>query len=159
MQFKLPLGVVSQTDIRRLIHELNALNDFFIGAKARQGEMAPPRLSRLLDALSRDNGINLAEESARQSLVSQLQKLTKEAPVIHVSFATEPPAKIVESILAWLRQNIHPHVLLQVGLQPSIAAGCILRTQNKVFDMSLRRHLDKEKDYLLELIKGAVHGR
>lgn len=158
MEFKLPLGVVSAADITRLIRELTALDEFFIAAKARRAgtSITPPRLTRLLDQISKDNKLNLLEASHRQTLSTQLAKLEKTAPLLHISFAAEPPAKFLENILAWLRDNIHPYSLLQVGLQPSIAAGCVLRTPNQVFDMSLRAHLEKEKPYLLELIQGAV---
>lgn len=158
MEFKLSLGVVSAADITRLTRELTALDDFFIAAKARKAgtPISPPRLTRLLDQISAGNQLNLLEASHRKTLASQLAKLEKSAPLLHISFAAEPPAKFLESILAWLRENVHPYSLLQVGLQPSIAAGCVLRTPNQVFDMSLRAHLEKEKPYLLELIKGAV---
>ena len=76
---------------------------------------------------------------------------------MHISFAAEPSVKALETILVWLRDNIHPKVLLQVGLQPAVAAGCVLRTPNKVFDMSLRAYLDRQGDYLVQLIRGAVH--
>jgi F0F1-type ATP synthase delta subunit len=67
--------------------------------------------------------------------------------------------KALEKILLWLRQNVHPQVLLQVGLQPAIAAGCVLRTTNKIFDMSLKAHLSQQTDYLKQLISGAADGR
>ncbi|OGL35842.1 hypothetical protein A3F65_02430 [Candidatus Saccharibacteria bacterium RIFCSPHIGHO2_12_FULL_47_16b] len=158
LEFRLPLGVVSQSDIIRLSRELAAVDEFFIAAKARAAgtPVTPPRLTRLLDEISKENQLNLLQANHRQSLAQQLDKLKGSAPTIQISFAAEPPSKFLERILAWLRENIHQHALVQVGLQPSIAAGCVLRTPNKVFDMSLRAHLDKEKAYLVELIKGAV---
>lgn len=160
MEFKLPLGIVSPSDVARLLRELDNLDEFFIGANARKGgePIQPPRLTRLLDQAAVENKLNLLEASHRKALTEQFNKLQKSAPALHISFATEPPGKILERILIWLRENIHPHTLLQVGLQPSIAAGCVLRTPNKVFDMSLRQHLENQRDYLGELIKGAISG-
>lgn len=161
MEFKLPLGVVSSADIARLLRELANLDEYFLSAQARKGgePIQPPRLTRMLDEVARDNKLNLLETSHRQALTKQLTLLQKNAPLLHISFAAEPPAKILEKILLWLRENIHKYALLQVGLQPSIAAGCVLRTPNKVFDMSLRQHMENQRDYLGELIKGAVSGR
>jgi F0F1-type ATP synthase delta subunit len=79
--------------------------------------------------------------------------------VLHISFASEPTPKSVEPILEWMRNQIHPQTLLQVGLAPSIAAGCVLRTPNKFFDMSIRNHLQKQAHFLGELIAGVVDGR
>ncbi len=158
MQFRLPLAVVTQSDVDRLLRELTSLEEFFIGAKVRAAgtPITPPRLSRQLDQISRGNSLNLLKSLHRQALIEQLKKLQKTAPSVHVSFASEPSAKFLEQILTWLRNNVHPYVMLRVGLQPSIAAGCVLRTPNKIFDMSLRHHLEKEQARLLELIKGAI---
>lgn len=160
MEFKLPINVVSAADLSRIKRELSSLDEYFISANARKGgePNQPPRLTRPLDRIARDNHINLLDESHRKALVVQLDRVELSAPALHISFATEPPSRIIEQVLVWLRENIHPHALLQVGLQPSIAAGCVLRTPNKVFDMSLRRHLEGQRSYLGELIKGAIRG-
>jgi F0F1-type ATP synthase delta subunit len=157
---KLPSIIVSQSDIARLIRELNGLNDFFIGARNRPSgtSMQPPRLSRLMDRLARENEVNLLEEKHRTKLMEMLKDIHKNAPSLHISFAVEPSPKALEQILIWMRQNIHPQVLLSVGLQPAIAAGCILRTTNKIFDLSLRTYLKQQSQYLTQLIRGAVDG-
>jgi F0F1-type ATP synthase delta subunit len=158
---KLPTTLVNQTDLARVLRELNSLNDFFTEARIRSGgtAMNMPKLSRLLDQLARENSVNLLDESERSNLFTSLQAIAKSAPKMHLSFAAEPSFKALEQILIWLRQNIHPHSLVQVGLQPAIAGGCVLRTANKVFDMSLRSNLKKQETYLAQLIKGAADGR
>jgi F0F1-type ATP synthase delta subunit len=158
---KLTPAVVSQTDINRLMRELTGLNDFFVGAKTRAAgtAMQLPKLSRLMDQLSRENGINLLEDADRQKLMQQLETVYKLAPSFHISFAVEPSPKSMERITEWMRQNVHPQTLLSVGLQPAIAAGCVLRTTNKVFDMSLRSHLNNQTKYLAQLIRGVPNGR
>jgi hypothetical protein len=158
---KLPPSVIGEIDINRLQRELNSLNDFFIGATARPAgtSMLLPKLSRSMDQLARDNEVNLLDESHRAKLGEALEHVHATAPSFHISFAVEPSPKALEKILVWLRQNIHPQVLLQVGLQPVIAAGCVLRTTNKVFDMSLRAHLNSQTQQLTKLIQGAADGR
>lgn len=157
---KLPASVISQTDIARLMRELNGLDDFFVGAKARQHGtgMNLPKISRQIDLTARENKLNLLAEADRQRLMDGLKSVYERAPNLHISFAIEPSPKAFEKIIIWLRRNIHPQALVSVGLQPAIAAGCVLRTTNKVFDMSLRAGLNKETDYLKQLIQGAVDG-
>jgi hypothetical protein len=43
---------------------------------------------------------------------------------------------------------------MTVGVQPTIAAGCIMRTTNKYFDFSLRQDFEGKRDLLLEELKG-----
>lgn len=154
----LPAAVVSDGDISRLSRELDSLNDFFLSAAARKAGSAllPPRVTRILNTIATDAKYNLLDAEQRQSLAEELENIQTAAPVMHISFATEPSPQVIEQVLVWLRTNIHPYVLLQVGLQPTIAAGCVLRTTNQVFDMSLRSYLDRQKDYLVALVKGAV---
>ncbi len=54
--------------------------------------------------------------------------------------------------MTWLRQNIHPYVMVTVGVQPTIAAGCIVRSTNKYFDFSLRENFAGNRDILLNAI-------
>ena len=159
---KLPDGLIGLGDVARLSRELNSLNDFFAGSAARPAGTASaqlPKVSRLLEATAADNKINLLNEPERAKLLAALKETYDQAPRMHISFAVEPSPKALEKILAWIRQNIHPQTLLQVGLQPAIAAGCMLRTTNKAFDMSLRSNLQKQSDYLIQLVRGAVDGR
>jgi hypothetical protein len=151
---KLPVLVFGVVEVRRLKRELEGVDEFM-----RQGEIrepgkqgALPRVSRLLDALATDNGRNLLQADDRQELYEFLANTEKKAPTIHISFASDPSSAFVAKLVTWLRGNIHPAILLQIGLQPSIAAGCIVRTANKTFDMSLRHNLSEKKPLLLKAI-------
>jgi len=157
---KLPNSIISYADITRLMREINGLNDFFVDAKSRTAgtAMQLPKITRTMDQLARENAANLLKDDERTRLMKGLDEISNRAPKFHISFAVEPSPRALERILVWMRQNIHPQVLLQVGLQPAIAAGCTLRTTNKVFDMSLRANLKKQSGYLTQLIKGAADG-
>ena len=118
--------VVSPSDVSHLQREIIGLNDFFVAARARQTgtNMPLPKLTRVLNQVAKDNGVNLLDDTARQKLADARQLLYERAPTLHVSFATEPSPKALERLVVWIRTNIHPQALVQVGLQPSIAAGC-----------------------------------
>ncbi len=158
MEIKLPLNIIDQIDINRILRELKEVDDFFIAAKVRPAGTALqlPKLTRSLEQIAKDNNYNLLEEEHRKNLYKQIEQVKKNAPLVHISFAAEPSPSALEKILTWFRANIHPQLLLQVGLQPTIAAGCIVRTNNKVFDMSLREHLNQQHEYLAQLIDVAT---
>lgn len=160
-EFKLSTKIVGQTDINRLLREIESLDDFLLSAAARTAgtSVTPPRMTYVLEQLARDNSYNLLEAAHRQALRAHLQAVLNKAPVVHISFATEPSARVSDTILGWLRTNIHPQLLVVIGLQPTIAAGCVLRTGNRIFDMSLRTYIQKQEGYLVKLIEGAVNGK
>ncbi len=154
----LPTSIVSSIDIRRLNREIEALEEYVAQATARKvgGNSVPPRTSRLLDELATANHLNLLQAADRTTLRSFLQKM-QAAPTIHISFSADPSAAFTQKIVAWLRKNIDSHLLLQVGLQPTIAAGCIVRTENKVFDFSLRQNFTQKRQVLIDAVSGAKH--
>ncbi len=154
--FVLPIQLSSRTDINRLLRELETLEEAMIVQQSKG--TSPPKVTNLLDQVALANGYKLLEQTHRRHIAEQLTKIRDHAPVVYVSFAAEPSPKVTETLLSWLRSNVHRYTLLQIGLQPAIAAGCVLRTPNKIFDMSLGARMQKQIPYLLQLIKGAATG-
>lgn len=157
MALNLPLTVVTKLDMLRLVRESMALNEYLMQAALRSGGQPMqqlPKLSRLLDDTARVNGVNLLDANHRRALQAALDDLKEHAPTVHVSFAAEPSAAFLTQMITWLRTNIHPSVIMQVGLQPQIAAGCIVRTENKLFDFSLRAAFTSKRDQLGAMLGG-----
>jgi len=71
-----------------------------------------------------------------------------------MSFNADPSPLFSQRLVTWLRQEIHPQVLVQTGLQPSLGAGCTLRTTNQFFDFSLREHFKQNRQLLVQKIAG-----
>jgi F0F1-type ATP synthase delta subunit len=151
----LVFGVV---EVRRLKRELETLNEFVSQAQIREpGKQPPiPRVSRLLEALATDNGLQLLQVDHRAQLKKFLAAVEKDAPNIHISFAIDPSSAFTAKMVTWMRANIHPLTLLEVGLQPTIAAGCVIRTPNKVFDFSLREHFADAEGLLMKALESTV---
>lgn len=150
----LPTLVFGLVEVRRLHRELESLEAYLQQARIRAaGSQAPlPRLSRMLEVCASSNHLNLMQADDRQKLTTFLQAVAVTAPTIHISFAVDPSSGFTAKIVTWLREQVHPLALLQLGLQPSIAAGCIVRTNNKVFDFSLRQAFDAHRSMLVEAI-------
>ncbi|HUS26203.1 MAG TPA: hypothetical protein VMY99_02560 [Nevskiaceae bacterium] len=151
----LPTLVFGVVEVRRLQRELEALDDYFSQNALRQPgkQVALPRTSRLLDSLAGENHVNLLQAHERQSLAKFLQLVVAQAPNIHISFAADPSSAFTAKLVSWLRSNIHPFALLQLGLQPNIAAGCVVRTPNRVFDFSLRQRFTDQHQLLLQALE------
>jgi hypothetical protein len=151
-----PPLITSPSDVTRLRREILAL-DNYLEQESLRTPGAPqaklPKTSRLLDELATSNGLNLLEKATRQHLTDFLTDVYEHAPVVHISFATDPSSAFMQKVVQWFRQNIHPSVLVRIGLQPTIAAGCVVRTTNQYFDFSLRQHLKKHQPELLAALK------
>jgi len=153
-KLELPLTVIGPADVGRLMLEMERLDEALRAAALRSGgEVKMPKTSRPLDDVAEINKLDLLTKDDRQQLKEFLVSVRDHAPVIHISFASEPSAAFTLKIVEWMRSNIARYLLVQVGLQPSIAAGCVVRTTNKVFDMSLRRYLDSSSGLLLEALR------
>ena len=154
-QIQLPVQVIGPVDVNRLIREVEGLNDFMMQSAIRMpgSSMKLPRTSRLFDEFIAVNHFNMLQTADRRAAATFLQSIKQQAPVIHMSFASDPTAAFTVKIVMWLRANIHPYLLIQIGLEPRIAAGCIVRTPNKQFDFSLRRHFIAQRDQLINVLK------
>jgi hypothetical protein len=148
----LPMLVVSPVDVGRLLRELETINDALLQLSLRKSgsEVKLPKTTQLMDQLITINKLNLLHEDERKQLQAFLTYVNAESPLLHISFSADPNVAFLEKLMAWLRKEIHPLILVTVGLQPNIGAGCIIRTPNRQFDLSLRQDFAEKRDLLME---------
>ena len=133
--FVLPAQLSGKTDINRLLRELETLEEVLIGQESKKSP--PPKITSLLNQTALANGYRLLEQTHRRHITDQLTKIRDHAPLLHISFAAEPSPKVTETLLTWLRSNVHRYILLQIGLQPATSAGRVARGPNKNFYICL----------------------
>lgn len=152
--FFIPLSVMTKTDVARLVRELDDLEDTLRQAHLHQKPGSTKvSISQSLRETAHVNNCDLKTVAVRTQLRENLAALKKSAPIMHISFAASPKVDFLSTITGWFRREIHPHALLEVGLQPSIAAGCVLRTNSKYFDLSLRRRLLENDELLTKTLR------
>ncbi len=154
---KLPEQLVTSMDLARTIRELEKLDDALHQNSLRKpGEATRlPKTSATLEELARLNNVSLLDSKQRRQLINLAKALQEYSPRIHISLAAEPSGRFVQKIAAWFRSNVHPTVLLEVGLRPTLAAGCVIRTNNKVFDLSLRKHFENQRALLAQAMRSS----
>jgi len=155
-QIQLPPLLVGQADILRLRREMENLEDYLHQAALRNtpaDQLKMPKTSRMLDEFARLNQLNLMRRADHERAMTALSYVSKHAPTLHISFSSDPSSAFAAKLITWIRGNIHPLALVQIGLQPNIAAGCMVRTTNKQFDLSLRASFAKHKDLLIEQLQ------
>lgn len=155
-EVRLPTGVVSMGDARRLRRELAAMEDMLQAIRLRTNSPVAkmPRLSRALEEYAGTNRLNFLLPDDRRRAALFMDDVIRHAPVMRVSFATEATRKFTTEFTMWLRANFHPNMLVEIGLEPNIAAGCVVRTTNKVFDFSLIKHLESQQPLLMKQLLG-----
>jgi len=156
-KYKLPSSLIGEGDVSRTLRELTNLDGFIKQVNLRQAgaslDSSLPKTSKGLNDFSTLNHLNLLKEEDRTRAIDFLTELIKGAPVVHISFATDPSAVFMAKIISWFRENIDRLVLVNVGLEPTIAAGCTIRTDNRFHDFSLRHHFDAQKSFLLSKLR------
>lgn len=150
-KLQLPLSIIGRMDVARLLRELDALDNFLETAVLREPDKKPklPKTSGLFDEMLQQNKLDGLLKSDRREMRKFLEEIRTSAPVMHMSFSSDPSPLFLQKLISWLRNDINPLVLLQVGLQPTIGAGCIVRTTNRHFDFSLRQRFSEEKKALI----------
>lgn len=156
-EFKLPATLVGPTDLARLKRELAAFDEqqhqAELKAKSSGNKADAGRAGKLLSEIAENNGFDLNDSKKRQELLDELDTILKTAPTITMSFAVDPSSAFMSKVVEWLRTSIHPQVLVRIGLQPNIAAGCVLRTPSKIYDFSLRSKFTEQRPELIRRLQ------
>lgn len=152
----LPTGIVSTGDARRLRRDIAALEETLQAIRLRTNAPVAklPRLSRSLEEFGSTNRLNFLLPDDRHHAAVFMDYVLKKAPVLRISFASEATRKFTTELVLWLRANFDSEMLVEIGLEPNIAAGCIVRTTDKVFDFSLIKHLEEQRPMLMEKLLG-----
>lgn len=154
MELKLPAILASKQDITHVHRELRVFSDLVMQSIMRHDKTVKyPPISATLRALAIENQLDLRDEEVCKKLLATLEDLKHHAPAVHISFPTDPSPEVVQKLVVWLRKEVDPRIVIQIGLQPTIAAGIVMRTPNHYFDFSLRRHFYDNRGKLIEALK------
>lgn len=158
LNFSLPGSIITARNITEVIEELDDLDDFFLQVKLGKISKSQdlPRISVSLNELAQKNNLKLSEQNDRDKIKLILQTLRSKAVIVHISFAGEPSANFLLKLISWMRTNLNPYIILQIGLQPNIGAGFTLRTKNKFFDFSLKKRLEGESQILISQFREGI---
>jgi F0F1-type ATP synthase delta subunit len=154
---QLPVVIASPTDLGRLIRELAMIDEQLLQLSLRKpgSEVKLPKTTQLMDQLISINKLNLLQPEDRQWLQQALEAVSQKAPVIHMSFSVDPSTAFLEKLMVWLRREIHPLMMITIGLQPNIGAGCVVRSTNRVFDFSLRQNFALKRAMLRQALSAS----
>jgi G3E family GTPase len=160
--YVLPPALVTRADLARLVREVEALDNELEAQKARnratgQTGYRMPNASQGLSDFIELNKLDLNDDRARMLLKEQMKIMKDKAPIVHMTFAVEADPASLQSLVAYMRRELHPQALLSVGLQPSLVGGVYMRTPNHVHDFSVRAKLAQSRGVIAGDIEQLVH--
>ena len=154
----LPTAIATKADLVNVIRNLEAVLDTFVENSVRTDEgvdfASQATVSSNLALLVKENQLEVSVETLK-ALQVWLNHLKDHAPMVRFTFANDPNPEFLASIVEWLRQNSGQFVLIRYGIQPSIAAGCLMYTPRKRYDFSLRKTILGRGQELVEYIRAA----
>jgi F0F1-type ATP synthase delta subunit len=155
----LPDILISRQDVVQAHRELGGFIDSTMQSVMRHDNpIKYPAISAELQAVASVNQIDLRHEAECRKLLADLEQLSSQAPIIQFSFADEPPLEVLQKIVARLRKEINPQIVVKIGLNPTIAGGMIMQTPAHRYDFSLRRQLNNHRKDLIKAFKVATTG-
>ncbi len=156
MELKLPDSVGSKRDIIRMQRMIETYLDGALQQRValekanvmRQETMLPKEV----DELMQFNQLEVNEQNLK-TVYDQLSTIKEKAKTVRVSFASEPSEEVFRKIVGWFRREIDSAVLIQIGVQPSIAGGVVVHTGPNRYDFSLRSQLLGSVPKFLEVMR------
>lgn len=156
-QLKLPLSIATKADLvavlRNLEDVLDAYNENSIRVQEGVDFVARADVSSNLAALVQENGLAVSVQTLG-ALKTWLIHLKDHAPIVRFTFASDPNPEFLARIVGWLRQTSGSFVLVRFGIQPSIAAGCLMYTPARRYDFSLRTKILASGPIFSKLVAG-----
>lgn len=143
-QLKLPASISTKKDLIETLRNTEVVLDAYIenGVRSYEGVdfKSRPDVSSNLAELITENKLEVSIENLK-FVKTWLNQLKDHAPVVRFTFSGDPSKAFVQQIVLWLRKETGKFVLIRYGIQPSIAAGCLMYTPAGRYDFSLRHEL------------------
>lgn len=163
-EFVLPPSIISRADLSRIVREAEKVDNYMttISVHEKSGlsdEGVPLVLSEQLTDIMSINNLEFGNSQQRIKLVNWLRKIKDTVPVIHMTFSTTVDQDILRELVGWIRQSVHKHAVISIGLQPSLIGGVYIRTTNQVHDLSVRAQLANSRHLISELVEEINAGR
>lgn len=154
---RLPEAIATKADLVNVLRNLEEVLDTYRQNSIRGEEgvdfTARTDVSSNLAALVQENQLAV-DVKTLTALETWLNQLKDRAPVVRFTFASDPTPEFLGRIVSWLRQASGQFVLVRFGIQPSIAAGCIMYTPAHHYDFSLRSKILKSGSIFIKYVSG-----
>ncbi len=143
MNFNMPGEVILERDFQRA---KRGLQDAINNSQDMDKLTGYPRA--LVDA-----NPEIVKDSGLHGLLQTIEASKSDIPVFDVILPTEPHDSLLREISTWFRGQIHSAALIKLSVRSSIGGGVVVRSKNRIFDMSFKPKILAAKDKLPEVMR------
>lgn len=139
MKLSLPPNIYTPDQLQLCSQELTAL-----AARSRgrsKAKLAEEALSIPAQAILEGAGVEGSDAAKVEELAVKLESLLAQSARITLTLAGPSTHALREELVAWLRTNLNPNLLVSFKVNPDIGGGMVVRTTNKIHDLSFRKRL------------------
>ena len=152
-QLKLPNRIVTRRDVIETAREFEQLRDSLTAKQVPGSTVVVQDPTERARAVLDENGVKELTVEVADSLQKNLQNLADHAPMLRFVFAGEPEVDFLQKLISWVRTEVHPAGLVLYTIQPQIAGGYILTTDQRRYDHSWRAVLEANPVALGKLLR------
>ena len=137
---------MTSQDVRRAVEGLRNVD----GASDTQTTYAqlPVEAQSLID-VNRQAWDGMDVNDFRAEVENKIQSTA----VFDVILPTYPHDSFLHDIVSWFRREVHANSLLNISVRRSLGGGMVLRSKNRLFDMSLRPKIVQHKNKIPEVLR------
>lgn len=159
----LPTSIIRKRDVSSLVSEAeridNAMTTNEVHQKIKTGISPEIIMSNQMIDFLQINKIEFGDSKQRDNLISSLRIVKDKLPIVHATFASNVEGEVLEQLVSWLRDSVHPFTVISVGVQPSLIGGVYLRTSNRVYDFSIKAQLAGCRDTIVKDLEAMSRGK
>ena len=155
MELKLPNSIGGKRDLILAMRQVESiLNDRLqdevrerYGAKKVGTNVGEKMLGEILETNKLKD-----DTQTLKKILQQMEGFKQHAPQVRVAVSQEPDQDLYKRLVAWFRKEIHPGILVQIGVQPTIGGGFILTTPMRRYDFSLKTRILSSTPKFIEIM-------
>lgn len=158
MSFSLPASVYTPQLVQTVVFDVETLRDYLSHAKVQRKVGAKPDLPPG-HAVETETVLKAWLDGKEPTITNLTELLTAlnglKLTTVHLTMAALPSDPQRLKLVEWFRSNCRPDLLVSFSADRTIGGGIIIRTPNRMFDLSFRQQLMAGQQKLPEIIRAA----
>lgn len=146
MNFKFPDTILQKREAQRVCTEFRHWREQ--GKADVESGGVSPELQTVITTNQQ-----LWQTADMDTFLDSFEEAIKQAPEFDLILPVYPHDSFLLELGGWFRREIAPNSLLRIHVRRSIGGGIVLRSKNRLFDLSLRPQIMAAKQKIPEVLR------